>query len=101
MTPTQITRAKRIISRLSRLGLQPIRIAKIYYPYRKWYLMRRVLINEKFTDEDLYAWETALINYKYKRVHETKSIRNRNSKEDTAGEPSVKKTRNEPNTRYD
>ena len=101
MEESDLTRAKRILTRLHKLGLQPIRIAKVYYPYRSWYLMRRVLINEKFSKEDLVAWEQALYNFRKKRIYEAESNCIRTFQIGSEGKYKKKKARSSGDEGYD
>ena len=85
MQESEVTRVKRILSKLRRINQPAIRVAKLYYPYRKWSLLRRIFINEKFTIEDLEAWEVAIDNYKNRRIREKKTCkRNREIETDSA-----------------
>lgn len=61
-------RAMSIMNRLSKLSFSPQKLARVYYPFRKYALMRRVIFNDRFEVADLEAWEQALANYKNQTV---------------------------------
>ena len=68
MEVASITRVKRILNYLYKVGMKPYRMAKMYYPYRPYKEMIKALKLLKFVEDDIVAWEKAIRNHKQKRV---------------------------------